>query len=340
MAMRRRDVSPIGFVGFDSTALPAAERFSIWASSLPFYRLTTPDPMRFEARIRAWNLSSVIVVDADMSAVRFVRTESQARSDQREELMFHLIVRGCLAGRTEDRAMLALPGDIAVHDRREAVEAVLARGRHIAVSLPRHQLEEALPDCDLHGAVLRGGAAHLLRGFMAALPDALASREPDPAELGRVARDVIAAAVRGSDHSVAAMRDSTLRNRVKRHVTHHLAEPLEVADLCRAFAASRSSLYRAFRREGGVMRYVQARRLERLHRLLSDPAERRPISELAVLNGFHDPSHCSRLFRLAFGYGPQALRRRVARERDERDKRAAAEDGAVEIFKTWEAARA
>lgn len=329
------DATSADSLDFDTAVLPAEQRFAAFQSGLPFYRLSTPDPAGFEARVRAWELASVIVVDADVSPIRFIRNERRAQSDQREEVMLHLIVSGCLAGRTDDRAMLALPGDIAIHDRREPVEAVLARGRHIAVSLPGQYLEEALPHFDLHGAALGGGDAHLLKGFMSALPGTLADASPDPAELARVTRDVIAAAVRGSDATVAVARDSSLRNRVKRYVTRHIGEPLDVPGLCGVFGVSRSALYRAFEREGGVMRHVRARRLARMHRLLSDPAERRAVSELARRNGFPDPAHFSRLFRDTFGHGPQALRRSVSRRCDG----GVAKNEAIDTFKAWEDAR-
>ena len=64
---------------------------------------------------------------------------------------------------------------------------------------------------------------------------------------------------------------------------------------------SRASLYRLFASHGGIMRYVQERRLLAVQAALSDPLETRRLSRLAADLGFKSEAHFSRSFRARFG---------------------------------------
>jgi AraC-like DNA-binding protein len=79
--------------------------------------------------------------------------------------------------------------------------------------------------------------------------------------------------------------------------------------LCRHFGLSRSQLYRLFEPLGGVVHYVQQRRLLQAFHTLVNPASRRlRVSEVAARVGFASNAHFSRAFRLAFGVSPSDAR--------------------------------
>lgn len=325
---------------FDSSKLPPEARFPAWSVGMPFYDVSTFDNAAFSARIKAWLLSPVIVVDADLSPIRIVRTDQHIRADHRDELAVHLVVTGGLTGNVDQQAIVAGPGEIVLHDRREPFQADFAASRTIAFTLPRPYLEEVLPDYDLHGMVLRGGMANLLRAVLYELPTVLANSDPSPPELARLLRDLLAAAAREVGRTTVVARHGALRSRVKRHISREMSRALTVEDICGELGVSRSLLYRAFEREGGIAKYVQAQRLARLHRLLCDPAERRSISELAAEHGFSDMPHFSRLFRKRFGYGARTLRRN--RNLGQEHLSAAADlvvGDPVRAFNVWEDSR-
>ena len=71
---------------------------------------------------------------------------------------------------------------------------------------------------------------------------------------------------------------------------------------------SRSTLYATCEPVGGVAALIQRRRLERIHAHLTDPGERRRISEIAFQYGFVSKAHFSRAFRNAFGCSPREAR--------------------------------
>jgi AraC-like DNA-binding protein len=53
---------------------------------------------------------------------------------------------------------------------------------------------------------------------------------------------------------------------------------------------------------------IWKRRLDHAVRLLSDPAERRPVSQIAEACGFSSDAHFSRSFRRVFGMAPSEWR--------------------------------
>ena len=322
---------------FDTAALPREERFPAWASAMPFYAVATPDPQAFEARLRAWLLPPVIVVDARLSEIAVARSEAQIRADGGDDIVLQLLDGPSFDGSADGPAFSARTGEIVIHDRALPLDGVLTAGRNITVSMPRAFLDERLPGVSVHGLVLRDGLARPLAAFLASLADVLALGQHEDGELARLLRDLIAAAIRpAAPPSSDPQADATLALRAKRYIRQHLSAPLDVPGICDALGVSRSRLYRAFERDGGVAKYVTAARLKRVYRLLSDPAERAPISQLAAAHGFPEGAHFSRLFRRAFGHTPQEVRRRSI---PVPPPPASEPTAAPELFNRWEAGR-
>ena len=102
---------------------------------------------------------------------------------------------------------------------------------------------------------------------------------------------------------------------------------LPVLEISPAFIAerlgiSRSTLYRAFERTGGVMQRVWELRLDGIRAALDDPFEIRSLEALALAHGFKSVAHMSRSFRSRFGESPGAWRR----ERMQQEKAASRAD--------------
>jgi AraC-like DNA-binding protein len=320
-------------LAFDTDRLKPEERFDTWATGMTFYEVETSDRSAFRAALRAWLLPPVIIIDARTSDFRFHRTQDLIRGDAVDDVVLQWLATASATGDADGRAFSAAPGEILVHDRARPFEGRMSAGRYVAVSMPRTFLEEKLPAACVHGLVLRDGLAPPFGAFLEALVGILDEGDRDEAELARLLRDLLAAAIRRAiAPSEAEQADLALNLRAKRYIRGNLAQRLDVPTLCTALGVSRSSLYRAFEREGGVARTVTAERLKRLHRLLSNPEERAPIAQLAAANGFPDSAHFSRLFRRAFGYTPQALRRR-----SQTTAELVHDEDAPALYKRWEA---
>jgi AraC-like DNA-binding protein len=99
---------------------------------------------------------------------------------------------------------------------------------------------------------------------------------------------------RDTDENVLALTEAAIRD--------NLALPELSPDwLALKLDISRASLYRFFASRGGIMRFVQERRLLAVQAALSDPLETRRLSRLAADLGFKSEAHFSRSFRARFG---------------------------------------
>ena len=122
--------------------------------------------------------------------------------------------------------------------------------------------------------------------------------------------DLVAAALLST--GVGAPRSARLTlTRVKFWIETHLAERLSGEEIANHCGLSLRQLNRLFEDEGAsLMHYVWERRLARSWRDISDPAQRhRSITEIALANGFNNPSHFSRAFHARFGLPARAARR-------------------------------
>jgi len=98
--------------------------------------------------------------------------------------------------------------------------------------------------------------------------------------------------------------------RLERHVSGHLAERLEVAELAQLAGLSESWFHRAFKQSLGQtpQRWLMQRRLEAATEMLRGPHK---LAEIAAAAGFSDQAHLTRTFRAAHGVPPATWRRQV-----------------------------
>lgn len=109
--------------------------------------------------------------------------------------------------------------------------------------------------------------------------------------------------------------------RLRAYVEAHLGDPIQVKDLSEVARRSTAHFCRAFKRTFGQTphAYVTDCRLQRAKHLMLESVE--PLSVIALLCGFTDQAHLSKLFRQHTGETPGAWRRR----------RAFVEDGALPV---------
>jgi AraC family transcriptional regulator len=93
----------------------------------------------------------------------------------------------------------------------------------------------------------------------------------------------------------------------------NLSKDLSLVDIARACGASVSSLTRGFKSTLGLPphRWVLGRRVVLAQRLMRETSK--SLSEIAVMSGFSDQSHLSRVFTSHVGVSPAYWRRQLAR---------------------------
>lgn len=96
---------------------------------------------------------------------------------------------------------------------------------------------------------------------------------------------------------------------LEQFVKARLDRPLSVSDLARTVSLSEAHFSERFRVQTGLSPYqfILRLRLERVHELVSATAM--PLTEIAALTGFANPSALSHAFRRRYGHPPTTLRR-------------------------------
>jgi len=303
-----------GILAFDSAGLPETDAFE------RYRRLHAPDvevekaPSPFFARMRSWWLDRSKLSVCEYGGVRHVRNEYDAR-DGLDHFVLHHVVSGELRAGALGRPVRIDPGQTVVLDARVPMEASSASVRVITMNVTREAMLAAAGSArGLHGYCIdhRQGAllSSLLRELVEQIPHLAIGAH------GAVLRtlvDLLSVALHPTGATVRpdAFRFEHARHEAARQVIEANAgsPDFSVQDVMNATGLSRTGLYRLFEHSGGVVRYIQQCRLQRLRVQLDDRAfDAQPLAELAPLLGFSSESHAGRLFKQMFGVSPGAYR--------------------------------
>lgn len=307
----------IPHLSFDGAEVPVGERRARWEALIGAYDVCLPDGVAeadFSVASESWLLGELVVTRGRLSPVELRRSADRVAADGRDTFTFGLVTRGHLAGDFDGRACELRPGQVCVIDFARPWRAATAPADFILMAVPRASIAGMAPRAgDLHGRLLDGAPARILAEHFAALVRHLpqASLEDAPV-IQRTTLRMIAESLESlapGEPAEPGPMEGRVAFRVRRHVEARLASgDLSPATICQAVGVSRPTLYRAFQTTGGIAKYIQRRRLEAVHILLSDPAETRSLAELALAYGFSSHAHFTTAFRRRFGYTPRDAR--------------------------------
>lgn len=275
----------------------------------------------FDGETATLQAGDVVLTRLAASRHRVQRVTAASADRSRAYLKIVAPWRGSAGVVQHGREAWVRPGQWSVYDttlryRVENPEQV----EHLIVMVPRERVLHGLPG--LVGQLARplGGQGGIARVALATLRSAFEELpHTAPAQAARLGEQ-LAELVRLSlleDAGVAtdAGRHAALRERIRRHVAEHFADPdLDVAAIARALGCSPRALYRAFDGEGeGIAALVAEHRLIAARdALAADPQRRRTITDIALDAGFSNMAHFSRAFRARFGLTPSDWRVRAA----------------------------
>ena len=159
-----------------------------------------------------------------------------------------------------------------------------------------------------NNTTLSGNLAKLLITYIHGIEASLDSLTAE--ELPKVVhtiRDMVVACVSSSaPPSKPALSNMGMMERAHRYIHSNLgADDLTPEAICRALGVSRTRLYQLFGASGGVLNYIRKQRLLAAYTDLSDPANTRPISEIAEAAGFDLAANFTRAFSHEFGLSPR-----------------------------------
>jgi AraC-like DNA-binding protein len=306
---------------FETAALPAGTRIDAVQDAMgAAYDVATPahapdDP--FTISSGAWLLNGTLINSRVCSPLRMTRTRRRIRADGLDHYLIVVTRAGSWSAETDGGQLSASgsdPGSVAIWDMTKPLDVSVTASISVGCTVQRDALDALLPAGGIQqGTQLRGGAAALLADYIALLerrlPDLNAEEAPfvERATLGIMAACI--APTLGRLEQAAAPVDAALRRQATRLVDAALADPSLSPDrLADGLRISRAALYRLLEAEGGVAAFIWKRRLDHAMRLLSDPAERRRVSQIAEACGFSSDAHFSRSFRRVFGMAPTEWR--------------------------------
>ncbi len=321
------------------SAVPASDAVYEGAAGLRAYREAShemhavsarDDPRSFRAHCRVYHLGAAVLTDVRSSSLRYSRAARHIAHCAYDHYQVTFNLSGEIHCRSARQSAIVRPGDIVVLDTTRETEATVdapdrGSARALTLFVPRPALA-ALQRAPAGGhLLLLSGERRLTRSLHDHLSQVLTAIEVGAqAELHAAAQRLVGllADSLGGRREPPGLalgqekRGSTLDS-LERLIERRLNSPtLSLGLLCSHCGCSRATLYRLFDAEGGPIRYIRQRRLERaLRELISGSASDRPILQLALRHRFASEATFNRAFRRTFGIPPGELRDIAARSR-------------------------
>jgi AraC-like DNA-binding protein len=301
---------------FSTDHIPLRDRHDIWRNCRPRSVAqmfeTTPVEL-FATQADYVRLDTLELIFSCVSGQAYDRTRKMVSADGIDHLGVSVRFEGAARGEMDGESVAAPAGSILLTDLARAQKHESEPFSGVSMTLPRAFAESFLPSVrDLHGFVVPPDSAALLRGHLVRLHHSAATTSATAgARLARTVIDLLAVAVAevAPAQVTTEARETAAKIRAKAMIESRLTSAtLTVESLCRVLSMSRSSLYRLFEAEGGVLAYVRDRRIERVAAALRDPDNSERIAALADRFGFSDATYLTRVFRQVYGTTPGAFR--------------------------------
>jgi AraC-like DNA-binding protein len=246
--------------------------------------------------------------------VQIERTPLHIAADRRDSYSFILLRHGSWTADVEAGHVQVASGQVCVMDFAHHWLVEGTEQDNIMLVVPRQIAAEIAPGAPpLHGRLIEGVSGRLLAEHMFALARYLPDlRMSDLPVVQQATIGVLAAALQGlpqDDPTPCRNLPRDMGSRILAYIERHLTDAtLSVATICQDVAISRASLYRSFSATNGIANYIQRRRLEAAHALISDEGGKLSMGEIADMYCFSSQAHFSTAFRRTFGYTPVAAR--------------------------------
>lgn len=301
------------YFSLTTSGLPPGEAFERWRTLLaPMYGVAPLTPsavLPFGSNI-AYQVGDLVAHRTLLSSQRLQRDRRRVEAGP-DHYLVQFYRSGSFQGIVGGKPLAAPPGTVTLIPRRHLLDGVIDRADTIGLVVPCVHLY-GLP-LEAHGmrfdAARNRLVAARIMDLYRRLPATRASKAPALAdEFVAFLRRVLDPS-RAADVLEGRELDGGLMALGRMIVHGNLSRPnLTPEFIAGQMLISRSSLYRLFEPEGGVMHFVQGERLRAVRDALADPMERRTLSRLAEIFGFSSLSQLSRSFRNRFGVSPRAWR--------------------------------
>ena len=293
----------------------------------------------FHAEVRAHRFNRMLVFERRLAGVGHERNAARVRRDGFDHVTLHLLLSGTLIAGAEGEERRLRPGEILIIDTSAPQRNWCDDTHTITVAVARDQIGTPIQDPRaFHGTVLSQRAAGVIADLMISFTRRVDVLTPDTSDqLGPVLGMLLAAALKGTPpgaEAVAALGqpDGGRRRKVEAFIEAHLSDHgLDADAIAGGVGISRTVLYRCFAADGGVARFIQLRRLERIRNVLRRHGEAQPLAAIAHAHGFSSEQHLNRAFRSTFGRPPGQFRSMIEQLRRAKDPA----DGRTQPLNDW-----
>lgn len=316
-ALLNREGSPVPCFEFSTVDLPLRQQFAAWHHSFaPVFDFAEPDDLTtgFSGTQLVWDLGELAFARVRTESLNFVPIGTRSRQNPIDHWLVTLMLKGSMTTNSSSRTFDSHAGSVHVRPLGTGFEGCVTDSEMLLLFVPRdfcRDLTHLLDDTDFW--TLDHGMGQLLADYMISLARRL--RTLDAADLSRLVnatRSMMLACIMPSSEKLEPAQGrikAVLLERARRFVQINLFDhQLDAASLQSELGVSRSRLYRLFEPCGGVVHYIQHRRLIEAHAALADPDKNARVIDIAEQHGFNDGAEFSRAFKRKFGYSPSAAR--------------------------------
>ncbi len=311
------DVSGVPAFKLDTHELPPDHQFEAWRNSFaPMLEFAEPDNKSagFGGEQVIWDLGCLVFSRIKTDALEFASIRGHTRRDPLDHWTMTLVLNGSINTIAPTRTFEGGAGVVQVHSLCRRFEGAVTKSDMLMLFIPRDfcgEVEHVLNAAEF--STIDSGMGRLLSDYFVGLAKRLPIVDTTnlPGLVAATRAMILACASPSADHMDEAQGPITivLHERARRFVQARLFDPnLNPELLRRELGISRTGLYRLFEPFGGVMRYIQHRRLLDAHSALADPNDQRRIAEIAEQRCFADGGEFSRAFKREFGYTPSEVK--------------------------------
>lgn len=309
---------PMGLksIDFSTNEVSAPDRFDAWrqvhAAAFDLFPNHAADT--FCARHRTWDLGGMAFQTIETDSVRFASLAEHSKRDPLDHWVVALFVTGQCMIEGCGAHLENVSGIPQLTSLGDAFHGEITSGKAHLLYIARDTCRDSAHLLDAASlTLLQDGMGGIFADYMLSLETRMAQLQPDDlGELVSATRALLLAAIAPSPsrlEEAGALINHALLERARQCVQDNLRNhALDVNFILRNLGVSRSRLYRLFEASGGIMHYIQKRRLLAAHKVIADPLSGQRIFEVAEDFCFNDAAEFSRAFRREFSYSPSDVK--------------------------------
>ncbi len=270
----------------------------------------------FQGRQKLWDLGNLVLAEISTDRLAFSSLPGHVRRDPVDHWTMTVLLSGSIRTDAARRVFTAGPGEVQVHSLGRSFAGVVDKSQMLMLFVPRdHSLETAAILSSAEFSAAGTGMGRLFSDYLVDVAKRLPMlTEADLPGLVAATRAMILACISPSAEHIEAAEGpiaNVLLERARQLIQSRLLDPKLGSEMVRReLGISRTRLYNLFEPFGGVMHFIQHRRLLSACAALTDPNDRRLIFQIAEERGFSDGAEFSRAFKRAFGSSPSEVRNR------------------------------